>query len=170
MITTLPNSYWVIPGYLLVGPYPGSFDREQASENLNFLARLGIRTLVNLCTEGERTTGGVVLVPYCMQLPEFMTEKRFPMADRATPAKYEVSKILDHVDESIVNKVPTYLHCRGGKFRTGTIVSCFLIRHGLASCAAAIEMNARLREFYDATPCELSPTQTNLILGWRKGE
>jgi hypothetical protein len=38
-----PRSYWVIPGKLLAGAYPGSDDREEAKEKINALIRSGIR-------------------------------------------------------------------------------------------------------------------------------
>lgn len=48
-----PNSYWVLPGHLLAGEYPGDGNRDAAKNNLAALLRAGIRTFVDLTDEDE---------------------------------------------------------------------------------------------------------------------
>jgi protein-tyrosine phosphatase len=60
-----------------------------------------------------------------------------------------------------------YLHCWGGIGRTGTVVGCWLVRHG-ASGSAALD---RIAELHGATPdgARRSPeteAQREAVLGW----
>ena len=38
--------------------------------------------------------------------------------------------MLDAIDDQLENGGNVYVHCWGGKGRTGTVVGCWLIRHG----------------------------------------
>ena len=49
----------------------------------------------------------------------------------ATPGVGVMKRILDDVDEAIAGGGLTYVHCWGGIGRTGTVVGCWLVRHGL---------------------------------------
>lgn len=37
-----PRSYWVVPGLLLAGEYPGSKDRQEATQKIRGLLKCGI--------------------------------------------------------------------------------------------------------------------------------
>ena len=39
-------------------------------------------------------------------------------------------QILDLVDDALGRDEPVYVHCFGGIGRTGTVVGCWLVRHG----------------------------------------
>lgn len=55
---------------------------------------------------------------------------RYPIKDQYTPDTEQMAKILDDIDASIEQRQPVYVHCWGAIGRTGTVVGCFLIRHG----------------------------------------
>ena len=42
-----PRSYWVIPGLLLAGAYPGAKDANEAEEKLSGLLNVGIRKILS---------------------------------------------------------------------------------------------------------------------------
>jgi hypothetical protein len=48
--TPIPNSYWVQPGRLLAGEYPGSMSRADAMERVQRLLAAGITSFVDLTT------------------------------------------------------------------------------------------------------------------------
>ena len=48
-----PNSYWVVPGQLLAGEYPGGANCDAANKNLAALLDAGIRTVIDLTDEDE---------------------------------------------------------------------------------------------------------------------
>src|SRR5678815_4340752 len=80
--TPIPNSYWVQPGRLLAGEYPGSMSRADAMERVQRLLSAGVTSFIDLTEEGE-------LPDYESLLPE-LTErrvryKRMPVFDHSIP-------------------------------------------------------------------------------------
>lgn len=139
----IEHCYWVVPGKFLAGEYPRNLDDESSPAKLAALADAGIAAFIDLTEEGE-------LRPYRQWLnPPSQSHQRFPIRDLSPPATAELTvSILNAIDEHIGNGRPVYLHCWGGVGRTGTIVGCWLARHGYPG-AAALE---RLRELWSACP------------------
>ena len=50
-----PNTYWVIPGKLLAGEYPGARNPEEARSRLRKFLAAGIRHFIDLTEVGELT-------------------------------------------------------------------------------------------------------------------
>src|SRR4029453_3639787 len=50
--TPIPNSYWVQPGRLLAGEYPGSMSRADAMERVQRLLAAGVTSFIDLTEEG----------------------------------------------------------------------------------------------------------------------
>ena len=59
----LPNSYWVTPGKLLGGEYPGGDSGQDTLERLRALMEAGVNCFINLTRPGE-------LPAYTALLPE----------------------------------------------------------------------------------------------------
>jgi protein-tyrosine phosphatase len=94
--------------------------------------------------------------------------RRFPIADCGVPEPEAMNTILAAVDESLAAGRVVYVHCAGGIGRTGTVVGCWLVRHGLSG-SEALERIAALRR---GTPSESlrSPGtdgQRRFVLEWR---
>lgn len=126
----LEHSYWVLPRLFLAGEHPGSRQRSYALETLSALRDAGIRTWIDLTEEAE-------WLPYPSLLRELaepagleLSYLRFAILDRAAPSREQMSQILDAIDQSHAEGRAVYLHCLAGIGRTGTVVACFLIRHG----------------------------------------
>ena len=63
-----------------------------------------------------------------------------------------------------------YVHCFGGIGRTGTVVGCWILRHGLATQENVIEVIARLRRADVERARWASPQtgeQVRFVKGWR---
>ena len=60
----------------------------------------------------------------------------------------------------------------GGQGRTGTVVGCWLIRHGIAESKNALEKIRELRRFETKTqnPSPMTPEQIQMVLHWNEGE
>jgi ADP-ribosylglycohydrolase len=127
----IPNSYWVQPGRLLAGEYPGSMSRAEAMERVRRLLEAGITSFIDLTEEGE-------LPEYEKLLPD-LTERRvryrrMPVLDHSVPdSPAHMARILDLLDTELDAGQCVYLHCRAGIGRTGTAVGCHLVRRGMTN-------------------------------------
>jgi protein-tyrosine phosphatase len=75
---------------------------------------------------------------------------RMPIRDMSIPTDDDMEKILDLIDTSIQDDRPVYIHCLGGLGRTGTVVGCYLARHGLARGLEALDRIDFLRRYTEA--------------------
>ena len=174
-----PHSYWVVPDKLLAGRYPGSTDPQEATQKLTMLIEAGIRRVINLQEAEERNYDGELFVPYASELAQIaaihntqVTMIRMPIHDMGVPAREEMRTILDEIDRSIAGNLPVYVHCWGGKGRTGTVVGCYLARHGIATDWDALRRIKSLRrgvpDWRANSP--QSPEQFDMVRSWQVGE
>lgn len=167
----IPDSYWVTPGRLLVGEYPGARTAAEGRAKARALLGAGVTLFVNLTEAGEYT-----LRPYwpdmetvAQALGIAVQHRRFAIPDMGTPSPAQMRAILDTIDTALAAGQGVYVHCFGGIGRTGTVVGCHLVRHGQEG-AAALATIARLRA---ATPdgWRRSPeteAQRQFVLNWRE--
>jgi ADP-ribosylglycohydrolase len=132
--TPIPNSYWVEPGRLLAGEYPGSMSRAEALSRIQSLLRAGVNSFIDLTESGE-------MPPYDSLLPHesraAVTHDRHAITDHGVPASPQaMSGVLDAITERLAAGRCVYVHCRAGIGRTGMTVACHLVRSGLANDAA----------------------------------
>lgn len=171
-MTKLPiiESYWVEENLFLAGEYPGSYDPEQARRRMDAFLESGIRAFIDLTHPHE-------LVPYEPILKEQariydykVSYQRFAIRDHGIPSAQTMRLILDTIDTDIQNGSPVYVHCWGGVGRTGTVVGCYLVRHGM-SPKKALE---RVDQLYKTRPRDYflvrSPEteeQADFVRRWR---
>lgn len=130
----IPNSYWVEPGRLLAGEYPGAMSRADAIERLQRLLQAGIDSFLDLTEEGE-------LPDYDHILPG-LTERqlrycRLSILDHGLPdSAAHMTRILDRIESELAAGRCVYVHCHAGIGRTGMAIGCHLIRGGLTNDAA----------------------------------
>jgi ADP-ribosylglycohydrolase len=175
----LKRSYWVDPGKFLAGAYPGDLIREMTEEKLRWLLWAGIRCFVNLTTPHDCDFRGKALIPYRAAAEKVAAAigiqifyHRRPIMDVSVPTRDEMREILDVIDASIGGGQPVYVHCLGGIGRTGTVVGCWLVRHGRVSGEAAVEMIRALRKNEPQAHRESPETdeQRRFISEWKKGD
>jgi hypothetical protein len=172
-----PRSYWVIPGKLLAGYYPGAKDPKEAATKLTALINSGIRHVINLMEPDERDLTGHRFFPYdevmesiAKRMKVSVTFDQFPIKDLSVPTDSHMTRILNQIDLCIKHGKPVYVHCLGGIGRTGTVVGCYLVRHGLATEKNVLDMIRDLRK--DSEDSErVSPetrVQRKMVVGWQE--
>jgi hypothetical protein len=165
----IADSYWVLPGRFMAGEYPCSVDEHEARGKLRWLLALGVDFWLDLTEAGESG-----LMPYVPLLGEeangvgrTVSHTRLSIPDMGTPTPQQMRRILDEIDEALQTGRTVYLHCYGGIGRTGTVVGCYLVRHGMSGPQAI----AQIAQWRAATPDGWKPSpetrpQTDLVLRW----
>ena len=97
---------------------------------------------------------------------------RYPIRDHDVPSAETMISILNAIDKAIENGGCAYIHCWGGVGRTGMVVGCYLVRHGIENKQAL----ARVNQLYKTRPnnpyFSHSPEnneQIEFILNWHEG-
>lgn len=136
----LPNSYWVEPGRLLAGEYPGAASEEVSRARLRRLLEAGIDCFIDLTMPGELEAYDRLLPgPYARDAVLYL---RRPLEDHGVPeSPARVEEILDDIDAELGQARRIYLHCRAGIGRTSLVVGCWLARGGLGGEAALARLN-----------------------------
>ncbi|MHB8898341.1 MAG: protein-tyrosine phosphatase family protein [Thermoguttaceae bacterium] len=143
------SSYWVVPGLLLAGAYPGAKDPEERLVRVKVLLDAGIRNFVSLMEVDETNHDGERFVPYenvAREVCPGVSCFRHPIQDLSIPSRAEMKAILTAIDASVAAQSPAYVHCWGGVGRTGTVIGCWLLRHGLADPATVLKVLMELRQ------------------------
>lgn len=146
------QSYWVEPRLVCAGCYPGAEDENERDQKLRGLIRCGIRRVLSLMEEDEHGHAGRVFVPYECRLNQLagggIECDRLPIVDASAPDAATMDQILDWIDMSMQQKIPSYVHCWGGHGRTSTVVACYLIRLG----SSAEDAMRRVLTWRDSLP------------------
>ena len=151
----VPARYSVGEG-LCAGAYPGT------PEAVAALEREGVTLFVDLTHPSDP-------LPDYGQWLASAHRLAHPIPDMGTPAAGHVMRILDDVDAARADGGTAYVHCWGGVGRTGTVVGCWLMRHGLDEgdpIARIAELRAGIA---GDRPSPETPGQTELVRGWRRG-
>jgi hypothetical protein len=176
--TPLRSTYWVLPHQFLAGEYPGEVEPDMTGRKLRALLAGGIRTFVDLTDEDEINEDARLIPAYRSILRQVSeaesiqtTYANIPIEDRGVPSPWTLRCILDVIDRSISDENPVYVHCWAGRGRTGTVVGCYLKRHGLAEDADVIKKLAHLRR--DVPNGRQTSPHTNeqirMVATWKKG-
>lgn len=128
----LIHAYWVDPGKILAGEYPGDPDRDRALSKISTLADSGMRTFVDLTAPADG------LLPYQATLEQVADQRgielvhlSYPIPDMGVLPVDDYDEILAAVERAS-SSGGVYIHCWGGVGRTATVVGCIFVAHGLS--------------------------------------
>lgn len=161
--TPVDGSYWVLPERLLAGEYPSDPDPSVRDERLDRLRDAGIRLFVDL-------TEPLELEPYDHLLGEARHERR-PIADFGVTSRRRYREVLDVIDAGLADgDGGVYVHCYRGLGRTGTVIGCWLVRHGLDEGDVLARLAELRRDLPDARlPSPQTREQRHVVTRWRRG-
>lgn len=168
----MPETYWVIPGRLLAGEYPYShFAPEATRQRLDAFLEAGFNTFINLTCRGELEDYEILLDEEAGYYSSAVECLRFAIGDFGLPEPELMSAILDAIDVALGQERKVYLHCLGGIGRTGTVVGCYLVRHGFTGRQALRQLAEWWREVPKSVRHPRSPetaSQANFVLRWQE--
>ena len=143
------NSYWVIPGKLLVGATPGIANTEATHSRLRSLKEYGITSIINLTEADEKDHNGKLFYNYEVSpAAGQLSIYRFPIRDMDIPSPVTMAKILALIDRELNTDRRVYVHCWGGLGRTGTVVGCYLLQRKIVNAAYVFD---HIRELKSAS-------------------
>eukprot|EP00798_Chlamydomonas_sp_ICE-L_P018252 gene18252-24705_t len=117
------NTSWMIPAQLMGSSTP------KCGAQIYALAKLGIRLLVTLTEEeplpaswfrGEKGLPGPGVRNLFVPAPKY-----------EPPSVEQMDQIMVALEECISSGHAALVHCGGGKGRAGTVLACFMCRHGI---------------------------------------
>ena len=170
----IPNCYWVEPGRLLAGEYPGALDAATARERIRKFLAAGATFFLDLTHEGESG-----LQPYAPLLFEeasaagiAVEHRRLPIRDLSVPpTRRAMADILSVIDGALASGHTVYVHCGGGVGRTGTVVGCYLARHGMSGEQALRQIAgwwATIEKWYRHPRSPETAAQEDFVRNWHE--
>lgn len=167
-----PMSYWVRPGRLMAGFYPGDLAPAQARIKQRALLGARVTDIWDLVHPSDH------LEPYAALLSEeaaalgLRVERHAaPIRDLSAPSPDQLRQTLDGIDAALEQGRVVYVHCWGGIGRTGVVVGAWLVRHGMTGEEALAFIARQVQETPNAH--RVSPEtheQRALVLAWREHE
>lgn len=167
------QSYWVIAKRFRAGEYPGAYHEEEARKRIRWLLEQDLDFFLDLTEESE-----LDIKPYADLLTDEATKvrrsvlrKQYPIPDFSTTSQAGMVEILDMIDRALSAGRNVYMHCLGGRGRTGTVVGCYLVRHGIPP-DQALEKIQELREGMpnEDRPSPENENQRRMVKQWTKGK
>jgi len=130
MTSPFANSYWLEPNRILCGEYPRDFDDLEDHEGMSAILGAGARVFLDLTEEGELKPYTSIALENADKLGIDRGELEFhrhPIRDVSVPRDQdEMRAILRRIRLARHQHKTVYLHCWGGRGRTGTVAGCAL--------------------------------------------
>lgn len=143
---------FAVPVFAASTPGIKNFDRvdnnvyrggQPTNEGFQYLASLGVRTIIDLQEPGDRANSEQHIVTAAG-----MKYVNVPMTGLTPPSQDEITKILDILEDS--SNGPVFVHCHRGADRTGAVIAAYHIDHDAWDNARALS---------DAKAHSMSPFQ-----------
>jgi predicted protein tyrosine phosphatase len=129
------DSYAVGDDMVVAGDYPGSppaTPPEDIAKKLGAFLDADIGAFVDLTDPRDR------LAPYAEAIQELAIARGVEIRYHAMAIRdmdvcepEHMNRVLDTIDEHVGAGRRVYVHCWGGVGRTGMVVGCWLVRHGM---------------------------------------
>jgi len=149
---------WIDRGRLLAGRHPCAWSSHDAEAEVSALLDQGVTLFLDLTEPDE-------LPPYETFVPaNGARHVRLPVRDFTVPNREQILVALDTIDDEVEQGGIAYVHCWAGCGRTGVVVGCWLVRHGVEP-KKALQLIAETR----GLGCPQTLEQRSAVLGWEAG-
>ena len=161
-------SYWVESGRFAAGEHPAFAGARRLGPRLAALVNAGIDSFIDLTEEGEADAYSSMLAKASNGTR--LVHRRRAIPDMGVSTVEHMIETLDLLDESLRSHRATYLHCLAGAGRTGLVLGCHLVRHGMSG-GMAIQKIGRLRSGMGANRLDspITDSQREFVLEWTPG-
>ena len=164
------HCYWARPALLLAGRNPTRLNVEFTRDALADLLLAGVRVVINLTQEYEIPSYDSLLMEQAVELGVTAEHHRIPIRDMGVCSREVMVRILDQIDAAHAAGKPVFVHCYAGIGRTGLVVGCHFVRHGMSGEEALAEIAMRRRNVSTAwMRSPESDEQVAMLLAWRAG-
>jgi protein-tyrosine phosphatase len=155
--------------FLIAGPTYITESVATSASRVNALVDARVKSVISLVSKGElfwmreKLTGN--------DLDSLFQQNYFPIRDGAAPSRDIMRIILNTIDRTVDEFRVTFVHCIGGRGRTGVVIGCWLARHGIATGDAALDALTELRFAHGLfESCPESVAQRQVVIAWKEGE
>jgi len=104
---------------------------QPSDEGFRNLAKLGVKTIIDLREPGERSVAEEKAVTAAG-----MRYVAIPMKGMQKPTDESIAKALDLLEDKGTG--PVFVHCKRGADRTGDVIACYRVEHDQWKNAAAL--------------------------------
>lgn len=111
--------FWILKDKFLAGPLP-QLHKTEGKPLVSDLLKLGITCFIDLTADETRG------YEYWLDLPPTAKHIKFSIRDFSVPDPIFMKNIIEKINYEINHGGVVYLHCWGGKGRTGTVLGCWL--------------------------------------------
>ncbi len=164
------NSYWVVPSRFVAGEYPGAQDPSEAAARVRTLLGAGIDHFIDLTEPHELVPYSEIVEEEATRLGRSVRHERRSIPDVSVPTSPSAMvDILDTIDAALEEGRTVYVHCWGGVGRTGTVVGCWLVRHGRTgeeALAQVAEWWRSVEKSYRRSESPETPEQCEYVRNW----
>jgi len=168
----VPGCYWLVPGRLLVGEFPGSQSRAEAMERLRSFLAAGVTCFVDL-TEPQECPSYEGLLPFSTPSGRRVEYLRQSILDHAVPQdRTVIERILQLVNDALAAGHVVYVHCRAGIGRSATVAGCWLAEQRGDADVALAELQDLWRQAAQSSRWTRVPeteAQEMFVRGWLDG-
>ena len=177
--SNIPFRGWYrVDAQLTAGPYPSTAEPSAARDRLAALLESGVDSIIDLTELRECARYGMSADGYADMLDDVaraagrkVTRVRMGFPDMSVPDPELMISILDAIDAARARGHAVYVHCLGGVGRTGAVVGCWLMRHGVATRHDVLDRLDALRGHRPGLDLESPQTEAQraMVTGWERG-